>query len=200
MTQNCSLSGQCLRRQYTSSQEVTSGPTDNKVDPIDYWRKQGRWPKEYFKQDDQVREDFKKDFERDSWYEKYWLLETNMNHVLAQKKSSSSLRGKQSDASSATPSSTTPSDQKLREARSTWYARPSYETVLATKGSFMGKFDLGATDASKELCRTLLTAKQSVPQNTLFRDDLFEETCDIVRVRNEAIIVRDISLLICPSA
>ena len=83
-----------------------------------------------------------------------------MNHLLARKKSSSSLRGKQSEAGSA---ATTPSDQKPREAKSTPYTRPSYETVLATKGSFMGKFDLGITDASKELCRTLLKAEQLVP-------------------------------------
>ncbi|PQE08397.1 reverse transcriptase protein [Rutstroemia sp. NJR-2017a WRK4] len=123
-----------------------------------------------------------------------------MNHLLARKKSSSSFRGKQSEAGSAAPSSTTPSDQKPREAKSSPYARPSYETVLATKGSFMGKFELGITDESKRLCRTLLEAEQSVPQETLFRDDLFEETCETVRARNEAMVVRDISPLICPSA
>jgi len=76
----------------------------------------------------------------------------NMNHLLAKKKSLSSLCGKQSEAGSATPSSTTPSDQKLREAKSIPYTRPSYETVLATKGSFIGKSDLGITDVSKRLC------------------------------------------------
>ena len=90
--------------------DATSGVTDAKPDPIDYWRKHGRWPKEHFKQDDQAREDLKKDFEKDSWYEKYWIPE--MNHLLAKKKSSSSLRGKQSEVGSVTPSSTTPSDQK----------------------------------------------------------------------------------------
>lgn len=118
-----------------------------------------------------------------------------MNHLLARQKSSSSLREKQSEASSATPS-----DQKPREAKSTSYTRPSYETVLATRGSFMGKFELGITDECKILCRTLLAAEQSVPQDTLFREDLFEETCESVRGRNEAMIVRDISPLICPPA
>jgi hypothetical protein len=121
-----------------------------------------------------------------------------LNHLLARKRSSSSLPGKQSDAGSAAPSSTTPSDQKPRDAKSTPYTRPSYETILATKGSFMGEFDLGITDASETLCQTLLDAKQSVPQNTLFRDDLFYETCESVRGRNEAMVVRDISPLICP--
>ena len=40
-----------------------------------------------------------------------------MNHLLARKKSSLSFRGKLSEAGSAAPSSTTPSDQKPREAK-----------------------------------------------------------------------------------
>ena len=64
----------------------------------------------------------------------------------------------------------------------------------------MGRFELGTTDESKGLCQIFLTAEQSIPQNTLFRDDLFEETCESVRSRNETMVVRDISPLICPSA
>jgi hypothetical protein len=180
--------------------EATNSVTNNQSDLINYWRNQGRWPKEYFEQDDQVGEDFRKDFENESWYEKYWIPEMNMNHVLAQKKSSSSLRGKQSEVGSSTPSSTTPSDQKPREARSTDYARPSYETVLATKGSFMDKSNLGITDVSRSLCRTLLRSKQTQPQDSLFRDDLFDATCRKIRNRNETMVIRDISSLIVPSA
>jgi hypothetical protein len=117
--------------------------------------------------------------------------------LLARKKS---FRGKQSEAGSAVPSSTTPSDQKPREAKSSLYARPSYEIILATKGSFISKFELGIIDKSKKLYRILLEAKQLVPQDILFRDNLFEETCKSVRARNEVIVIRDISLLICPSA
>jgi len=141
------------------------------ANPLEYWSRELRWPKGYFE------------------------LESNMNHLLAEKKSSSSLRKKQSDASSATPS-----DQKPREAKSTSYTRPSYETVLATRGSFMAKFELGITDECKRLCRTLLAAGQSIPLGTLFRDDLFEGTCGSVRGGNEAMVVRDISPLICPPA
>lgn len=103
-----------------------------------------------------------------------------LNHLLARKKSSSSFRGKLSEAGSVTPSSTTASDEKPSEAKSTPYKRPSYETVLATKGSFMRKLDLGIIDASKKVCRTLLEAEQPVPQDILFRDDLFDETCESV--------------------
>ncbi|PVH70477.1 hypothetical protein DL98DRAFT_564149 [Cadophora sp. DSE1049] len=163
-------------RQPSLQKDQAVGVSGKEINPLEYWRKELRWPKEYFEP------------------------ESNMNHLLARKKSSSSLREKQSEAGSAAASSATPSDQKPREAKSTPYTRPSYETVLATKGSFMGKFELGITDESKRLCRTFLTAEQSVPQDTLFRDDLFEETCESVRARNEAMVVRDISPLICPSA
>lgn len=158
--------------------EATSGVTDNIPDSIDYWRKHRCWPKEYFKQDNQAREVFKKNFGKDSWYKKHWIPE--MNHLPAKKKSSSSLRVKQSEVSSIILSSTTPSNQKPREAKSIPYARPSYETVLATKSSFMGKSNLGITDISKKLCQNLLEATQLVPQDTLFRDDLFDKTCESV--------------------
>jgi hypothetical protein len=123
-----------------------------------------------------------------------------MNHLLARKKSSSSFRGKQSEAGSAAPSSTTPSDQKPREAKSIPYTRPSYTTVLATKGSFMDKSDLGITDASKSFCRTLLEKVQTVPQDSLFGDDVFDKACRKIQDRNEAMVIRDISSLIVPSA
>lgn len=86
-----------------------------------------------------------------------------MNHLLTRKKSSLSLRGKQSEAGSAAPSSTTPSDQKPREAKSTPYTRPSYETVLATKGSFLDKSDEDIGKESSDFCQTLLSSEQIYP-------------------------------------
>jgi hypothetical protein len=44
-----------------------------------------------------------------------------MNYLLTRKKSSLSLRSKLLEAGSAMPSSTIPSDQKPREAKSTLY-------------------------------------------------------------------------------
>ncbi|KAH6699914.1 hypothetical protein BKA61DRAFT_562017 [Leptodontidium sp. MPI-SDFR-AT-0119] len=162
--------------QETIGENTTVGVSEKEINPLEYWRTELRWPKEYFEP------------------------ESNMNHLLARKKSSSSLRGKQSEAGSAAPSSTTPSDQKPREAKSTPYTRPSYETVLATKGSFMDKFDGGVGKASRDLCQTLLYTEQTYPQNSLFRDDLFDTTCRKIRNRNETMVIRDISLLIVPSA
>lgn len=125
----------------------------------------------------------------------------NMNHLLARRKSSSSsLRGKQSEAGSAAPSSTTPSDQKPREAKSAPYQSPQYKILLETKGSFMRKSDLGIADTSKTVCRTLLEAEQIVPEDSLFQDDLFDETCEMIQDRNEAKVIQDIARLIVPSA
>ena len=86
-------------------------------------------------------------------------------------------------------SSITPSDQKPREAKSTSYTRLSYKTVLTTRGSFIGKLELGIIDKSKRLCRTLLAAEQLVPLDTLFRNDLFKETYESIRGRNKAIVI-----------
>jgi hypothetical protein len=124
-----------------------------------------------------------------------------MNHLLARKKSSSSsLRRKQLDAGSVTARSTTPSDQKPRDVKSAPYQDPRYKTVLASKGSFMDESDLGITDKSNNDLQTLLGAKQSVPKDSLFRNDLFKSTCRNIQDRNETRVIRDISLLIVPSA
>ena len=63
----------------------------------------------------------------------------------------------------------------------------------------MSKSTLGVTDTNRSLCQNLLEKKQTVPQNTLFHDDLFDKTCESVQERNEAMIIQNISLLICPS-
>jgi hypothetical protein len=123
-----------------------------------------------------------------------------MSHLLARKKSSSSLRGKQSESNSVTPGSTTPSDQKSREVKSAPYQNPRYTILLATNGSFMDESDLGITGKSKDDYQTLLNTEQTIPKDSLFRDDLFKSTCRKVQDRNETRVVRDISQLIVPSA
>ena len=106
-----------------------------------------------------------------------------------------SLRRKQSDSSL-----TDSSDQLPREAKSAQYKTKNYSIILATKGSFMDKSDFGITTSSKSLCQSLLQMEQTVPQDSLFRDDLFDKTCRKLQDRNEAMIIRDIALLIVPSA
>ncbi|SLM35829.1 hypothetical protein LPUS_05202 [Lasallia pustulata] len=95
---------------------------------------------------------------------------------------------------------TIPSDEQPREAKAVAYRRPSYEVGLGTKGSFMGGSKKDVTQASKDLCRTLRNTKQITPEDSLFRDDLFEKTCEKIHNGNEPMVIRDISLLIVPSA
>ena len=183
---------------------------------IRYWVQKGSWPKECFEQDKELRkylqqktsfeevrhEDwFKEQFEEfknESWFKEEYGQHSNMSHLLAKQKLPPPLRRKTS-----ADSMTTPSDQQPREVKSAKYKTTSYETVLATKGSFMNESEsptLDITNTSKSLCRTLLQSEQTVPQDSLFRDDLFKRTCRKIRTRNEAMVIRDIALLIVPSA
>lgn len=64
----------------------------------------------------------------------------------------------------------------------------------------MDKHGKDITDKSKRLCQKLLETPQTPPQDTLFKDELFEETCDKIHHRNESRVIRDIASLIVPSA
>ncbi|ODH38658.1 hypothetical protein ACO22_02225 [Paracoccidioides brasiliensis] len=163
----------------TADQEAALGVYDDKINPIHWWTQSGVWSHEYFQ-------------------EGY-----NMSHLLARKKPTSSLRRKQSKSSSAassTASSTAPNDQKSREEKDAQYKNPRYEVLLQTKGSFMRKSDLGITDGGKDLCRRLLEAEQTIPKDSLFRDNIFDELCEMIRNRNEAKVIQDVTRLIVPSA
>lgn len=124
-----------------------------------------------------------------------------MSHLLARKRSTASLRRKISDdASTTTPGPLTPSDQRSREAKGAPYRDTRYVTLLQTKGVFMEQDKEAVTDASKGMCQTLLDSAQKLPDETLFSDDYFEETCKALKNRNETRVIRDISVLIVPSA
>ncbi|KAK5108870.1 hypothetical protein LTR62_007760 [Meristemomyces frigidus] len=160
----------------TSEHPVSSAASIDGKNPIEHWIGHKRWPAEFFQQD------------------------SNMSFLLARKRSSTPFSEKQPGVSSLTPSSITPSDEKPREVRSAPYARSNYATVLATKHVFMHESEQGVTDACKNLCNILLETPQTVPLESLFRDDVFETTCFKMRDRNEAMVVRDITPLIVPSA
>lgn len=81
----------------------------------------------------------------------------------------------------------TPNDQLSRQIKSAQYKNPEYAIERENEGSFMYKSTLRITEMSRELCRTLLEKEQTVSQNTLFRDDLFDETCRKIQDRNETI-------------
>ncbi|KHN94151.1 uncharacterized protein MAM_07991 [Metarhizium album ARSEF 1941] len=122
-----------------------------------------------------------------------------MNRILARKKSSSSLRSrKRSEPGSA--SSATPNDQKPREAKSAPYRDPRYRKLLEVRGSFMDESALGVADGSADMILELLSSKQNIPKDSLFRDDIFKKTCRSVADRNEVRVMRDISPWLVPSA
>ena len=63
----------------------------------------------------------------------------------------------------------------------------------------MYESDLGITKGSKDLYQRLLELEQSVPKDSLFREDLFKKTCRKIENRNEARVIQDIARLIVPS-
>ncbi|KAF1996556.1 hypothetical protein P154DRAFT_537919 [Amniculicola lignicola CBS 123094] len=164
------------KRRRTSPQDVAATPAiEASPDPIDYWRREQAWPKEYFEPED------------------------TMNHLLARTKSTPSLRRKRSEGS-LVARSTTPSDQKPRDEKSAPYRDARYETLLETKGIFMIENREGPKKESKDMCRKLLADDQDVPQVSRFSDDIFKSTCQRIQNRNEAKIIQDITRLIVPSA
>lgn len=124
------------------------------------------------------------------------------HHALARKRSSASLRRKRSDTSTnpETVLTRTPSDQQPREQKSAPYRHPRYEGQLSERGSFMCRYKGSISAESKALCQKLLKSPQSLPEDTLFEDETFEDTLDSVKGRNETRVVRDIAQLIVPPA
>ncbi|KAK5019006.1 hypothetical protein LTR16_001037 [Cryomyces antarcticus] len=115
-----------------------------------------------------------------------------MDHLLARKKSSSTLSSKKTDTTSDASNVTT-----SKTDRSARYRSRDYEVELEKKSnSFMDESDRGITDASESICRKLLEEPQTVPQDSLFDDDIFVQTRKMIRDRNEAKSAR----LIVPSA
>ncbi|OQU96367.1 hypothetical protein CLAIMM_02461 isoform 1 [Cladophialophora immunda] len=74
------------------------------------------------------------------------------------------------------------------------------QPAAPVKGSFLRDFDHEVPQTIKDLCLQLLEKDQTVPQNTLFRDDLFSRLCGKIREGNEAMIIQDVTRLIVPSA
>ncbi|KAK8146688.1 hypothetical protein G3M48_002703 [Beauveria asiatica] len=140
------------------------------TDPIYFWAQEGSWPKEYF--------------------------ESKMEHLLARKKSLSSLSRKRSNSAT----STTPSDQKPREEKSAPYRDVRYELLLQTKGTYMDVSEHDITHTSKRFISDLLEQDQPVPKDTIFDEITFADACRNLHGKNEARVIQDISRLIVPSA
>lgn len=196
-------------------QAAPARPEDEEIDPIDYWRKEGSWPKKYFEQDEDTRAYLTRDLDEESWVENFLIPNREymermdgpegkqgverMRAILARPKPPT-LRRNRSSSGSLAQATTTPSDQKPRETKSAEYKHPNYRTELAKKGSFMDEDKEGAKEESKGICRTLLENEQVVPKDSLFCNEKFKSTCRKIQDKNKARVIRDISLLIVPSA
>ncbi|KAI9788165.1 MAG: hypothetical protein M1816_007211 [Peltula sp. TS41687] len=203
------------------SEDGTSGvkgasPAIEEIDPIDYWRKQGSWPKKYFEQDEDTQAYLTRDPDEESWVENF-LIPTReymermddpageegverMRALLARPKPPT-LRRNQSSSGSLAQGTTTPSNQKPRETKGAEYKDLRYEMELAKKGnSFIDEDREGPKGDSKDACRKLLEASQDVPERSRFSDRVFKSTCRRLRNRNEAKVIDKIARLIVPSA
>lgn len=103
-----------------------------------------------------------------------------------QKKSSSSL--------------TESSDEENNKNKTSKYRDNAYPILLEAKGSYLKESSLAISKTSKSWCMKLMTSEQTVPENSLFRDDIFTRTCERIADRNEARVVKDIARLLVPSA
>ncbi|KAL8641704.1 MAG: hypothetical protein Q9228_001520 [Teloschistes exilis] len=168
--------------------------------PIQHYIQTGSWPKAWFEPDQETR----KHLEDESLHA-LRPMQSFIDSLRPSKKKLSSSPLKRS-SSSLSMSSTVDSDQLPRESKSKQYTTV-YELRLQTKGSHMGEYR-GPKDADnneknekiKQDCKSLLKRREIHPQDTLFRDESFTQTCEKIRSRNEAVIVQDISRLIVPSA
>ncbi|KAL8672801.1 MAG: hypothetical protein Q9168_002765 [Polycauliona sp. 1 TL-2023] len=172
------------------------------IDPVETWLSTGGWPKILFTQGSQL--------DQELWPEESEpVMEPPTTPVLQyayfdgvlhdrpvprpipkvqsvrRKKSGTGL-----DASS---------EQEKTEARTTAYRNPNYQTLLKGKGSIMDESPLGVTGSSEIDYKSMLDSAQQPPEDTLFRKDIFKQTCRDIQDRNEARIIQDIGRLIVPS-
>jgi len=141
--------------------EAASDTSESRSDPLQPWIQNGRWPKEYFEQESQVREDFKRGkspevLEQRDWLQEHCLKELfrpmhgfyYLPHLFARERSSSSLRRKNSESSFQTPS-----DQLPRKVQSAQCRTIEYEIGLENKvGSGGLRFDQQSLYFSSCLC------------------------------------------------
>ncbi|KAI9799450.1 MAG: hypothetical protein M1825_004550 [Sarcosagium campestre] len=133
----------------------------------------------------------------------HWILQGNWprdylspdgntsQQMLIRKRSNPSLQNRPSEDSSTS----------VREGKNPAVKSRRYVQLLALASIYMtDNDDVATTDTCKALCQTLLNREQTVPQDSLFNDDIFKRICDRVENRNEARVMRDLTPLLVPSA
>ena len=192
------------------TREATRAATREDLDPLTYWTETGRWQKKYFEQDSQSKEDFETGrLEGLRLIEKqqHCLPLQNMHglgHLRKFLQGPRSLRRKQSQSTLQATS-----DQLPRDSSNSQYNTLTYKVKLERMGSYMREYsDTGSDNGgtrdkaahAETYCRSLMETEQTVPQDSLFRDDRFKKICIKIEGRNEAIVLQDIGRLIVPSA
>lgn len=115
-------------------------------------------------------------------------------------------RSRSSSSSRSLPSSryfdenATMSDQRSREFKSSPYRSPNYIVLLEMKNTFFKDSDAGMLSTDEEICVSLLDKPQPIPQESLFDESCFAETCANLQDENESRVVIDLLRLIAPSA
>ncbi|KAG5297533.1 hypothetical protein I7I48_06665 [Histoplasma ohiense] len=99
-----------------------------------------------------------------------------------------------------TKSTTSLNETTSREIKSRPYTNKNYEVFLESKGIFLDDHKDGITSDSKNFCRRLLEKYSETPSGTRFDDDVFKSTCQRLRKKNEAGVIRIIAEFIVPSA
>lgn len=124
-----------------------------------------------------------------SWPEEY-SKPVNMDQLPKRKKSFASLQEKDSEANSS-----------FTGGDATQAARnPEYERQLIVAGIYLDGDMATISDDCAILCDSLLNGEQTVPEVSLFQDNLVETTFSRYLHRNESMVFRDITPLIVPSA
>lgn len=140
-----------------------------------------------------------KKLEQNDWLQQFYIKEsfrtmhafTHLHHFFARKKFSSFLNRKKSQSSFQTFS-----DQLSQKIKNAQYKNSDYAIELENKNNYMYKFTSNITDINRKFCQILLKKEQTISQNTLFRDNLFDKICRKIQNRNEIMIIRNIDLLI----
>lgn len=120
-------------------------------------------------------------------------ISPQMEEILAQRRPPT-LKRSNSGSSNAS------SSHGQTEGKCCPYQDVRYVTLLEVKGSFLRRSSVGIDNESKALCSKLLASDQTIPQESLFRDDLLDITCDRIYFKNKARVFRDITPLLVPSA
>ncbi|KAL6881112.1 hypothetical protein J3F83DRAFT_758090 [Trichoderma novae-zelandiae] len=87
-----------------------------------------------------------------------------------------------------------------REHKSDPFRDPSWQNDFNRFGTYMREDPHGLGPEATTLYKGLLEGAQAPPQNSLFDDNVIDETCERIRYRNETTLFRDITPLIAPSA